>query len=654
MPRLAPAAAVLFLSLVLPSQAQHSRTFRYAEKSFHVALSRDRIAVGFMTASEGEATAALERHADVLGRIAIALPPHRTAVFDCRSGVSAADAVARIRRDEAVTFANPLMHLGDPAREESWHILTADLCVGVGHGASIQRLAAVIGAGVIRTFAFPGTYLLRLPAGAPLDALDACDRLLADPDVTFAHPDWLRRLTERDTIPNDPSFPNQWHLRNTGQGGGLAGADVKAPQAWDITHGDPGVLVAVIDSGVERNHVDIVQTPNGYNALCGAGPLMGDPVPTGCSSSYAGNHGTSCAGVAAATWNNGIGVAGVAGGSTVMPINLLGSGLGYGTPSMEAACFDWATANGAHVITNSWGPDGVPWPLPALVQTAFINSTTNGRGGLGCVIFWAAGNGNEIITSDGYASSQYTIAVGASTNFDVRSSYSDYGPELDVVAPSNGGSLGISTTSTNSSGASNYTSGFGGTSSASPLAAGVAALVLSHNPALTWTQVRDILRSTAVQINPSATPGAPNYYDPSTGHSTWYGWGRIDAYQALLAAGTPPNVFTYTLTTTGAGDLALNVDNAGALAELYIPFAVNPAIPVGTGPFFGLPMDAFLTIIFPIGTAPFHVLADGSGHYAFSLGPGSIPQPLTADSRVLVFSAGAGVTLMSPIIRRNF
>ena len=565
------AALVVAQGAPLPAER---RSFHYGDDTHVVTLSRDLVTLGYHAMTDSSAPKTLADHRQLLEAVHLSLPPHRVAVFRTAPGVTAAAAAAVLRSESGIRFARPAYHLGDPDHPHSLNILTEDICVGLPSGshADAEALAASLGAVVIRSFAFPGTWQMRLVTGDDRDPITVCEDLLATGTATFAHPDWLRYIGPRETFPNDPQFGSQWHLKNTGQSGGTPGADVKATFAWDITTGDPSVIVSVIDSGVERNHVDISQTPNGYNALCGAGPLNGDPTPTGCSGSYAGSHGTSCAGVAAGDWNNGTGVAGAAGSCVVQPINLLGSGLGYGTPSMEAACFDWATANGAAVITNSWGPDGVPWPLPSLVQSAFINSVTIGRGGLGCVIFWAGGNGNELISSDGYASSIYTVAVGASTNFDVRSSYSDYGPELDVVAPSNGGSAGITTTSTNSSGGSNYTSSFGGTSSASPLAAGVGALVITANPGLTWQQVKDVLKNTADQINPSSSPGANNYYDPTTGHSTWYGHGRVNAYQAVLAAqNIPTSYLSYQATTTGFGDFSIQVTNAPPLGEMLHP-----------------------------------------------------------------------------------
>jgi subtilisin family serine protease len=302
---------------------------------------------------------------------------------------------------------------------------------------------------------------------------------------------------------------------------------------------------------------------------------------------------------------------------------------------MEAMAFDYAVAAGAAVINNSWGPDGIPWPLPPIVEASFLNATASGRGGLGTVIVWAAGNGSEPIDSDGYASSPLTIAVGASTDYDLHASYSDYGPELDVVAPSSGGNSSITSTSTNSFGASLYTTAFGGTSAAAASATGVVALMLSANPQLTWNQVRDILRTTAIQIDASPIPQAPNAYDPVTGHSPWYGHGRISALLAVNAALTTPPGLLLSITTSGLGDVQLTVSRAFPLGELFIPISTNTQIPIGSGPVLGLDTDALNWLFLPLHAAPAHVLANSQGTYSFSLPLGSLPPLLQLDAVAL-------------------
>ncbi len=184
----------------------------------------------------------------------------------------------------------------------------------------------------------------------------------------------------------------------------------------------------------------------------------------------------------------------------------------------------WAADHGADIINCSFGIDGRPWVLPDVVRAAIDKAVDRGRNGRGCVIFWAAGNGSELVSSDEWASYEKVITVAASTDQDVRASYSDFGPEVDVCAPSSGGKNSITTTSVGG-----YTDLFGGTSAAAPLTAGVAALLLSVNPNLTWSEIRDILCQSADRIDQEN-----GKYD-SNGHSDWYGHGRVNAHKALQA-----------------------------------------------------------------------------------------------------------------------
>lgn len=237
-----------------------------------------------------------------------------------------------------------------------------------------------------------------------------------------------------------------------------------------------------------------------------------------------------------ANQDNGIGVSGVAPACKLMPIRLLADGM---TNSDEAEAFLFAAQNGADIISNSWGPPdgyGTVDPLPDVTKAAIDYAANNGRGGKGCVIFFAAGNGNESVDNDGYASYEKVIAVGASTDQDVRAYYSDYGLSLDIMAPSSGGIKGITTTDrmgNDGYSSGNYTNSFGGTSAASPIAAGVAALMLSVNGELSRSDVQEILQYTADKINPAAA----NYN--TDGFSQKYGYGRINAYKAVLEAINP-------------------------------------------------------------------------------------------------------------------
>jgi len=317
-------------------------------------------------------------------------------------------------------------------------------------------------------------------------------------------------------IPNDEYFPRQWHLHNTGQSGGMLGADIRAPEAWEITTGDPNVIVAVLDMGVDLNHPDIIDSlVPGYDFSDGDEqpyPSLDDPLNA---------HGTACAGLIAAQGNNGIGVTGVTWDCKIMPIRILRGVAGpFASMADIATAFRWAAAHGADVLSDS--TVGYTSDQPVL-HSAIVDVTKAdgiGRDGKGCVFIVAAGNI--------YWKYPEVVAVGASNHNDVRCSYSSYGPELDIVSPSGqtgakiwttdiAGSVGFNNTNPD---ILDYTDKFTGTSAACPIAAGVAALILSVEPTLTSDDVRHFLERSAKDLG-----------DP--GRDDYYGWGRVDARAAL-------------------------------------------------------------------------------------------------------------------------
>jgi len=341
-------------------------------------------------------------------------------------------------------------------------------------------------------------------------------------------------------VPSDAAFARQWHLLNTGQGGGIPGADCNATEAWDYSWGSPEITIALIDDGFDLEHPDFSLLEKIRDPYDATGRDT-NPRPEHFSE----NHGTSCAGVVLAARGGGIAV-GVAPDCTFMPIRHAGR-LG---DFEEALAFYHAYKNRADVISCSWGPwDAYKpelWPMPRLTQYVIDICVTHGRDGKGIPIFFAAGNGNEPLDWDGYANYEKVIAVAACTNEDKKAYYSDYGKNVWVCAPSNGGSLGIFTTdrmgSLGYSWDSDYTAEFGGTYAATPLVAGVAALMLSVNKDLTVNQIKHILKETAVKINKN-NPAQysdtwDNQYSDSyvNGHSMVYGWGRVDAGAAVVRA----------------------------------------------------------------------------------------------------------------------
>lgn len=374
--------------------------------------------------------------------------------------------------------------------------------------------------------------------------LDLANQLSGFEDlVEFATPNFLTEFRKR-SAPNDPLFPKQWHLDNPGKDGATSGEDVRALGAWAITPGgDPSIVIAIIDDGVDLAHPDL--QPNLWNNPDPTAPdrhgrdfqdpsSPNDPAARVFQPPYDDFtvndiHGTCCAGVAAAAGDNRIGGAGIAHRCKILPVKIFG-GSSLAPASSIADAIRYAGLH-ADVISCSW-----EIAQQADVESAIDDVTATGRKGKGCCVF--AATGNEAKTDIGFpASHPNVVAVGASNDQGKRSSYSNYGKGISVVAPSGDtGRPGIVTTDVsvpnrgfNLKGG--YFEDFSGTSSATPLAAGVGALVLSVNPKLKWSEVRDILQNTADPID-KANGGY------SKGYSLKYGHGRVNAEAAVRKAQT--------------------------------------------------------------------------------------------------------------------
>lgn len=382
------------------------------------------------------------------------------------------------------------------------------------------------------------------PPNVGTDVFGVAEELLKKDGVELCHPELVREPRRRG------ANAAQWHLKSTTLNGSLVDAHANVEQAWALSLG-AGVTVAVIDSGIDIDHEEF-RSPGKIVAPRDATRGTSDPRPAAGE-----RHGTACAGVACADGN--FGASGVAPRARLMPIRLR-SGLGS---MAEADAFDWAARNGADVISCSWGPTDGDFtdaadplhhqrvPMPDSTRLAIESAIRNGRGGKGCVILFAAGNGNESVDNDGYASYPKVIAVAACNDRGKKSPYSDYGNAVWCTFPSNNyfPSLtpGIWTTDRTGNEGYNigdprrgdavghYTNSFGGTSSACPGAAGVAALILARNRNLGWEQIKDIMRRACDRID--TTGGRYN----AGGHSPYYGYGRLNARRAVeLAAPVQP------------------------------------------------------------------------------------------------------------------
>ncbi len=278
----------------------------------------------------------------------------------------------------------------------------------------------------------------------------AAQRFELEPDVIYSHPSLLFHL-QRDQVGsgiNDPLYPFQWHLNNTGQlESAVPDADIDAPEAWDITLGQ-GAVVGVIDDSIQHEHEDLVD-----NYLTGfdfvdqdddPSPRYG-PFPFDTRGNF---HGTNVSGIICAAANS-VGVRGVA------PLaQLVGCKIGFGilfTSDQDIAdAFVFAEANGAMAINNSWSFGGSFLPviptntifLPDVISDAINEIAINGRGGLGTVVLFSSGNASLPISYGNiYASLPRTLAIGASLRNDLLTCYSNFGAEQTVVAPGGGANV---------------------------------------------------------------------------------------------------------------------------------------------------------------------------------------------------------------------
>ncbi|MEI7444426.1 MAG: S8 family serine peptidase [Burkholderiales bacterium] len=343
----------------------------------------------------------------------------------------------------------------------------------------------------------------------------------------------------------DPLLAQQWHLRNTGTNtaapGAVAGQDLNAFPAWVQTRGE-GVRLVVIDDSIEITHPDL--RPNlveGASKSYRVGNPGGTwPLPCNVNDDNE-SHGTSVAGLAVARDGNAIGGSGVAPRASLVAFDAL-------VNSADADISEALQRDGAlnAVYHNSWGsPDNAKLNASdASFRTAIRQGVDTGRAGKGSIYVFSAGNGqqsNDNSNYDGYVNVLGTNAVCAVDQRGRQSSYSEPGANLLVCAPSSGSISNVATTTLNGG----YRTDFSGTSASAPMVSGVAALMLSANPALTWRDVRLILARTSRQVETAdtATLSNPTAWAPSALGGTVrfhhkYGYGVVDANAAVTAAKT--------------------------------------------------------------------------------------------------------------------
>ncbi len=418
--------------------------------------------------------------------------------------------------------------------------------------AARRKLLQGLGLTLIGRSAFDPARHVAIPTSVKRASrtLDLANQLVeADDVVDFAAPNFLAEVRKRQlAVPgaplvNDPLFRRQWHLDNAGGDGAIAAADIRALGAWHrVGGGKRSIVIAIIDDGIDLDHPDLkpnlwrnpdrrARDRHGRDFVDDADPW--NPRPKIFNAPFDDTdindiHGTPCAGVAAAAGNNRKGVVGIAWNCRLLAVKIL-AGPDLAPNDRIADAIRYAATH-ADVLSCSWGVARHPD-----VESAISFAVTRGRRGRGCPVFVSTGNDNvSRITFP--SNDPNAIAVGACNDRGRRSRYSNFGRGIAVVAPSDDSDSrrqGITTTDVHlrSRGyaAGAYCDDFGGTSSATPLAAGVAALMLSANPSLAWHDVADLMKGTAEKIDV-----ARGRY--VKGYSIRYGHGRVDAARAVAAA----------------------------------------------------------------------------------------------------------------------
>ena len=318
----------------------------------------------------------------------------------------------------------------------------------------------------------------------------------------------------------DPFFNQQWGLQNSYH----PDIDISVSSAWELATGKD-IKIAILDSGVNLNHIDLAS-----NIISN---LSFDTETSTSPSQVYHTHGTECAGIVAAVKDNGIHIAGVAPDSKIISISNDMNDTTTNSLIKRAHGIIWAYQKGADIISNSWSSRTYHIAIEDAIRDAF----KYGRQGKGCIIVFASGNNNGSSSCVKYPANcnDTIIVVGAIDSTGVRPTYSNYGTELDLVAPGDH----IITTMNEAIG---YDSG---TSMACPHVAGVAALILQRNSELTVNQVDSIICSNAKKISCV-------YFNVTKPDGSWnnqYGYGLVNAYSSVV--NTPRTAYIQNDTITG-------------------------------------------------------------------------------------------------------
>ncbi len=412
--------------------------------------------------------------------------------------------------------------------------------------SAVQTLVQEYDATFLQNFDGQGWGLIELPEEA--DVLEIAEELAEDENIRSAEPNMVIHTMD-DT--NDPYYTDghQWALKNTGQSppGGTSDADIDAPEAWHYTMGGTSDTIAILDTGIPMQNNSLSHPDLDASSKFILGP---DYVGDGNSVKDNNGHGTHVTGIASAETNNSTGISGVAGNCKILVIQVFNY-YGSGTWSYFYNGVVYAVNHGVKVINFS-GSGGSSSTAELAVEYADDHDV---------ILVAAAGNYGSYVRWPAAYSSDYSnvIAVGATDADDNIASYSDVGPEINVVAP--GGYGGTFDSDDIYSTMPNYTvylniyygvsQNYGylaGTSMATPHVTGLAAMVLDICPSKTPAQVREIIEKSADDLGP-------------TGFDTTYGYGRINEFYAVAPPDVPTNL---SLTRNGNDNPVLDWDAPAA------------------------------------------------------------------------------------------
>lgn len=407
--------------------------------------------------------------------------------------------------------------------------------------AEIENLSRIFKTTIAEEIqSFENTFLITIDRGNSDDAFETSNRFALTNFVEFAQPNFIRsgmlldaggdKEHEHDSyMPNDPLLPNMWNIKNTGNNipdgiTGIPGCDMNMELAWDVTGGNPNVLISIIDTGIDTNHTDL------RDNLCDRREWY-DAYDNDQKPYDEYYHGTGVSGTSSAVGNNNIGNAGIAYNCKILPVRVFGPyPAGLSTDLILAKGLNWAWMHGAAVMNCSWG-GGIPG---SLITMAIQNAVHYGRSGKGSVVFGGAGNADTNIVIYP-ASMPEVIGVGGISPCNERKSKVScdivggpnqnwgacYGEGMEIVAPC----TYIGTTTL----LGGWCVCGNGTSVSSPLAAGVAGLMISKNINISGDSVKMIIERTARKV------GNYNYNIPRE-NGMWsieMGYGTIDAKACL-------------------------------------------------------------------------------------------------------------------------